>query len=281
MVGTRAIGLVCNDPQRGQIALHELGDLVNLPERADAIGIASLVDGAALLSRLPRIPPGSHLADAVGPVKGRCAVVQVRVRDELRPNGPDGTANLGPFRARSYAAAVVGGPQDADAASTSRERLLATVPEFLRRFVAGQSEAEALFLAILARLHTKGSLDVPHQNGADLATATREVVEQAGGAPRHVLITNGVEMVHVAVGMPSAIVTLRGISESVANGIDPTLADSSMARERLRRFRGLVCLGALEVTLKASTVVPPEATLQVLPETASALIQRDLTLKLL
>jgi hypothetical protein len=280
MVGTRALGLVCNDPQRGQVALHELSGLVSLPGEADAIGIASLIDGAALLSRLPAIPAGAGLADAVGPVKGRCAVVQVRVRNELRPNGPDGMANLGPFRARSYAAALVGGPQDADAASSSRERLLALVPDFLRRFVAGQSEAEALFLAILARLHTRGALELPHQNGPALAAATREVVEEAGGT-RHVLITNGVEMVHVASGMPSAIVTLSGLSEDVANRVDATLADSSMGRERLRRFRGIVCLGALDVTLKASTPVPPGATLQVLPEVAAALVQRDMSLKLL
>lgn len=281
MVGTRALGLVCNDPQRGQLALHELASLVGLPENADAIGVASLVDGAALLSRLPAIPLGAGLAQAVGPIKGRCAVMQVRVRDELRPNGPDGTANLGPFRARSYAAAVVGGPQDADAASSSREKLLATLPDFLRRFVAGQSEAEALFLAILARLHQKGALEIPHQNGAALASATREVMEQAGPTPRQVLITNGVEMVHAAVAMPSAILSLAGLSEDVANRVDATLADSSMGRERLRRFRGIVCLGALDVTLKASAAVPPGATLQVLPDAAAALIQRDLTLKLL
>lgn len=281
MVGTRALGLVCNDPQRGQLALHELASLVGLPAQADAIGIASLVDGAALLSRLPAIPPGAGLAQAVGPIKGRCAVVQVRVRDELRPNGPDGTANLGPFRARSYAAAVVGGPQDADAASSSRDKLLATVPDFLRRFVGGQSEAEALFLAVLARLHARGALDVPHQNGAALAAATREVMEQAGTAPRQVLITNGVEMVHVAAGMSSAIVTLTGLSEAVAHDVDATLADSSMGRERLRRFRGIACLGALDVTLKANAPVPPGAVLQVLPDAAAALVQRDMTLKLL
>lgn len=281
MVGTRALGLVCNDPQRAQIALFESAGLVSLPPTADAIGIASLVDGSALLSRLPAVPAGASLASAVGPVKGRCAVVQVRVRAELRPNGPDGTANLGPFRARSYAAALVGGPQDADAASSSRERLLAGLPDFLIRFVAGQSEAEALFLAILGRLHKAGALDLPHANGAALATATREAVEQAGGGPRHIVITNGTELVHLAAGMPSAILTLTGLSEATANEVEPTLTDSSMGRERLRRFRAVLSLGALETALKASTPVPAGATLQVLPEGAAALVQRDLAIKLL
>jgi hypothetical protein len=296
MVGARAVGLVCNDPQRGQIALHAVSSpgglhpalpppgagLAGLPADADAIGIASLVDGAALLSRLPAIPPGASLASAVGPIKGRCAVVQVRVRSELRPNGPDGTANLGPFRARSYAAAVVGGPQDADAASSSRERLLSGLPDFLARFVAGQSEAEALFLAILGRLHKAGVLEAPHANGTALAQATREVVDQStDGSARHVVITNGTELVHVAAGMPSAILTMNGLSDAVANEIDPTITDSSLGRERLRRFRGVFCLGALETARKASAPVPAGASLQVLPESAAALVQRDLSVKLL
>src|SRR3954471_5055189 len=45
MVGTRSVGLVCNDPQRAQIALFELAPILSLPAAADAIGIASLVDG--------------------------------------------------------------------------------------------------------------------------------------------------------------------------------------------------------------------------------------------
>jgi hypothetical protein len=280
MVGTRALGLVCNDPQRAQIALVETAAIASLPATADAIGIASLVDGAALLSRLPAIPAGATLAQAVGPVKGRCAVVQVRVRDELRPHGPDGTANLGPFRARSYAAAVVGGPQDADAASSSREKLIATLPDFLRRFVAGQSEAEAFFLAVLARVHTKGMLDQPHANATALADATREAVRE-DNVPRHVVITNGSEVVHVAAGMPSAILTLNGLSEKTASELDGTLTDSSMGRERLRRFKGVLCFGALDVTLKAATPVPAGSSLQVLPEAAAALVTRDLSVRIL
>lgn len=281
MVGTRAVGLVCNDPQRAQLALFEAAGLAALPADADAIGVASLVDASALLSRLPAIPAGASLASAVGPVKGRCAVVQVRVRSELRPNGPDGTANLGPFRARSYAAALVGGPQDADAASSSRERLLADLPDFLIRFVAGQSEAEALFLAILGRLHKAGALELPHGSGAALAKATSEVLERTGGGARHIVITNGTDLVHVAAGMPSAILTLSGLSEATANAVEPALTDSAIGRERLRRFRGVLCLGGLQSALKANAPVPRGASLQVLPEGAAALVQSDLTVKLL
>lgn len=281
MVGVRALGLMCNDPQRGIVALHELAALAGLPSDAEAIGTASIVDGAALLSRLPALMADRGLAQTVGPIQGRCAVVQVRVRSELRPTGPSGAASQGPFRARSYAAAVIGGPQNADGASASRERLLAGVPDFLRRFVGGHSEGEALFIAILARLHELGALEAHHDNGARLAQATREVVARAGGEPRQVTLTNGVELVHVAAGMPSAVVALSALSESTANRVDPSLADSSMGRERLRRFRGVVALGGLDAPLKASAAVPHKATLQVLPDSASILVARDLTVRVL
>ncbi|MCC7070432.1 MAG: hypothetical protein IT383_03860 [Deltaproteobacteria bacterium] len=281
MVGVRALGLMCNDPQRGVVALHELGGIASLPADADAIGTACIVDGAALLSRSPTVATESSLAQTVGPLQGRCAVVQVRVRDELRPTGPSGAASQGPFRARSYAAAVIGGPQDADGASASRERLLAGVPDFLRRFVGGHAEGEALFIAILARLHDLGGLESPHDNGGKLAQAAREVVAAAGSAPRQVTLTNGVELVHVAMGLPSAVVVLAALSEATATRVDPTLADSSMGRERLRRFRGVVTLGGLDAPLKAGAPMPDKATLQVLPDSAALLVARDLSIRVL
>ncbi len=281
MVGVRALSMMCNDPQRGVVALHELTALAGLPADAEAIGTACIVDGAALLSRLPALVAERGLAETVGAVQGRCAVVQVRVRSELRPTGPMGAASQGPFRARSYAAAVIGGPQDADSASASRERLLHGVPDFLRRFIGGHAEGEALFIAILARLHVLGALEAPHDNGARLAQATRDVIARAGSEPRHVTLTNGVEIVHVALGMPSAVVTLGALSEITANRVDPTLADSSMGRERLRRFRGVITLGGLDAPLKANAAVPDKATLQVLPDSAAVLVARDLTVRIL
>ncbi|OGQ15362.1 MAG: hypothetical protein A2138_22385 [Deltaproteobacteria bacterium RBG_16_71_12] len=107
------------------------------------------------------------------------------------------------------------------------------------------------------------------------------MVARAGGGPRQVTLTNGVELVHVAAGMPSAVVTLAALSEATANRVDPTLADSSMGRERLRRFRGVVTLGGLDAPLKASSAIPDKATLQVLPDSAAILVARDLTIKVL
>ncbi len=286
-VSVRALGLMCNDPQRAHLALVELSQFVVMPSDADAIGVASLVDGSTLLKRFPSVAAGSTLADLMGPAQGRCTVAQIRAVGELRPSGPTadagGTENVGPFRARSYAAAVVGGPQTADAATSSRSALLAGVPDFLARFICGTSEAEAFFVSVLARLHKRGALDVPHANGALCASVLQEALNDATSsaqmAPRHVMFTNGVELIHASVGMPGAILSLRGLSEASAATVDATYVDSSMARERLRRFRGVLCLGALQTPLSPTTTAPQGGTLLQLPADGGALVTRELAIK--
>jgi hypothetical protein len=262
--GVRALGLLQNDPARGAVALRTLDAVVGMPEHADAVGVATVVDGAALVSRtrLPSSSPTSSWSTTVGAPRGRATVVQVGVAEELRPAGIDQTLHRGPFRTRAYAAAVVGGPQDADAAAASRERLLRELPDFLRRCVVGRSEGEAFFLAVLARVHARGLLEAAHDNAGALLDATRAVlddVDGGGSTQRHVTITNGVEVLHLARGAGSAVVTVAGLADDVAAGVDPTLADSSTARERNRRYRAVVVLagvgGALPAELPRGWVV--------------------------
>ncbi len=287
-VGVRTVGMLQNDSLRGPVALRLLESLIGLPADADGVGTATLVDGNALLSR-SKLPPvvgnasdASRLSVLVGTPKGRAAVVQIGTTRELRPTGIDPTQNLGPFRARNYAAAVVGGPQDADVAAALRERLVASLPDFLRRCVSGQTEAEAFFLAVLARLHSKGVLDAAHENGAALLEAVRAVDNEVGDlSPRQVTLTNGVDVLHVARGLPSAVVSVAGLPEDVAGAISPMFTDSSTARERNRRYRGVFALGALDVSLKAQSRMPPGTTLQVLPDEAAVLVARDISIKIL
>ena len=272
-VGARALGLAQNDPLRGPVALTTLAKLFSLPHDADGAGVATVVDGASLLSRVKFGATAPSLAIVVGTPKGRTAVVQLGVRRELRPQTADQTANLGPFRARTFAAAVVGGPQDPDEAAAARDRLLATLPDSLRRCLVGKSEGEAFFLAVLARLHQQGTLDRP-DNGPWLVDAVRAVDDNIAW-PRQVTITNGSDVLHVARGMPSAIVVVSGLADSVADSVSPLLADSSTARERNRRYHGTFCVGGLEEQLKASTPVPAGCTLHVLPDQGAVLVGRE------
>lgn len=271
-IGVRAIGLSQNDPLRAPVALRTLAALVKLPDDVDGAGVASIVDGSALLSR-QKIVLATDLAEVVGTPKGRTAVVQMGVRRELRPGSGDQTAHIGPFRARTFAAAVVGGPQNADDAVASRERLLTDLPDALRRCLVGKSEGEAFFMAVLARVQQAGGLDRP-DNIPRLLDAIRALDDDADWS-RQITITNGTEVLHVARGMPSAVVVVDGLGDDVATAVSPLLADSSTARERNRRYHGVFCLGALDAVIKAGTAMPKGCTLQVLPDNGAVLLGRE------
>lgn len=285
-VGARAIGLLQNDPMRGAVALSLLAPVLGVPVDVDAVGTATIVDGSALVAKRKLSPTSTaSLAALVGAPQGRASVVQLGTRAELRPTVGEPTLQLGPFRARQFAAAVVGGPPTPDAAALLREAHVATLPDFLRRCLAGQSEAEAYFLAVLAVLHERGQLaaaETAVDAGPLLAEAIRAVDARAPHAgPRHVTLTNGVDVVHVASGFAGAVVDVAGLAEDVAAAASPAFVDSSTARERNRRYRGVFVLGALDVPLKANAAMPPGATLQVLPAHSVVVVGRDQKVRLL
>jgi len=273
------LGLSHNDPLRGPVALQTLSRLFCVPADADGAGVASVVDGAALLSH-QRLGPGSvSLGGVVGAPRGRTAVAQFSTTRELRPGGPFEATSRGPFRARAFAAAVLGGPRDADEAASARERLVAGLPDPLRRCVVGRSEGEAWFLAILAELHRRGVLDRAHDNGPQLLEAVLAVDD--GRHPRQLTLTNGIDVLHFARGLPSAVVVVQGLDDAIAADVSPLLADSSTARERNRRYVGAFCVGALDAPLRVDVAMPAGCTVTRLADGGACLVGRDLVPRLL
>jgi hypothetical protein len=252
-VGTRALGLAHNDPSRGSTALLTFSRAFCVPRDADAAGVACVVDGASLLSH-QRLDTGASLSSVVGTPKGHAVVAQFSTPRELRPNGAFETASRGPFRARAWAAAVVGGPQDPDEAAAARERLVASLPDPLRRCLVGKSEGEAWFLAVLSVLHRRGLLERTGEGVGAVLGAVAEVDD--GRHPRHLTLTNGVDLIHFARGFPSVIVRVAGLDDAVAAQVNPLLADSSTARERNRRYVGTFCVGALDAPLRSDAALP-------------------------
>ncbi len=245
MQSTRAIGLSLNDPQRGHVALHVAREFAALPAGADGIGIAATVDRRVLISRRPSLPRDAALAPIVGPLKGRSAVIQIRHRDDVRPPR-ESPHNLGPFRSREFACAVTGGPADVDSAAALREQHLADLPDFLRRHITGESEAEAFFFKVLHRLHQSGQLDHPVGPDPDRVVDAIVAVHGDSGFARCVQVIGGQGLVHVALGAKNAVLLFDGLPLDEAEAIDPTLADSSIGRERLRRFRAAITLGFID-----------------------------------
>lgn len=273
MATARALGLLSSDPQRCHVALTSVSSLLGVPQNADGAGIGSCVDAAALLTRKPSLPPGAHFADLVGPQKGRTAVVQLRVATDVRP-GTESANNLGPWRLKGYACAVIGGPTSADHAGTLREKLAKELPDFLLRSVRGQTEGETFFFSVLAELHASGVLD--RAPAAEIvADAVRAVVRRTDDLPRHVVLANGTSLVLVSHEMRTGILRVDGLDEDVATTLDPTLSDSSLARERLRRFRGVITAGGLDEPLDGAGERPAGVHVMTLPDTCAIEVGRD------
>ncbi len=277
MVAVRSIGILLSDPQRGHVALHALREALTLPAGADAIGIASCVDRSVLLSRKPTLPKGHGWAKLVGPLKGRVAVAQIRAQEELRPARGE-TVDIGPWRSRQFACAVVGGPQDPDAAGEAREAALASLPDFLLRNVSGHAEGEAFFFAALARLHDGGHLNDGRLDADAVVEAVR-AEHQRTKTPRHVTFATGSEIVHVSLGFANALLRVEGIDEDVAAALDPTLADSAIGRERLRRFRGVFALGHLDEPFEDRPGLPAGTEVVGQANDAAVVVERDLDIR--
>lgn len=273
MVSVRALGIYASDPQRSHVALHTVREQVALPEKVESAGIGSCVDSAVLLTRKPTLPKRADLAGIVGPLKGRAAVVQLRGKGELRPTSSS-PANLGPWRSRQFGCAVVGGPTGADQAGRLREALLGELPDFLNRSVRGHAEAEAFFFHVLKLLYDKGVAERGTPSVEDVRDAVLATVELTEGLPRVVVLATGHGIVQVSHETPSSLLSIEGLGVDVADELDPTLADSSLARERLRRFRAVLTLGGTTAPLEG-VEMPEHVTARDLPQSSAVEVGRD------
>ncbi len=113
------------------------------------------------------------------------------------------TENTHPFRYRQWLFAQTG---TLDGFDSIRERLLASVPGFLRGNVRGETDAELIFHVFLSFLHDRGKLDdggVPPSTVTDAMRASLAVLDgmsaEVGARPGQVniVVTNGESMVAV------------------------------------------------------------------------------------
>lgn len=252
----RALGFLTNDPQRSRVALRAMGSVAILPTKLDGMGAANCMDGNVLLTKHPVTAEPRALPDYVGAWRGRVSLMQFRDASDLQP-GIRSAQNIGPFRFKGFAGVSTGGPQDADSAMQAREKLLRDLPDFLQRNVGGQSEGEVFFYAILARLFQRGLLErgaPPGEAVADAFDAVRNSLDDS--VPRHFLFATSSEMIQVSRGMPGAWLRMEGLTNEAAEAIDPTLTDSSLGRERLRRFRATWFLGGMSSQLDTDLALP-------------------------
>jgi len=133
---------------------------------------------------------------------------------------PRSTANdVDPYRFRFWLFGMAGEPAGFEAV---RERLLQSVPEFLRRNIRGTSASEHVFHLFLAFLHDGGLLDARSPDAGVVRHALRQSVvflnrllAPAGGPenPVSLVATTGRTLVAMNQGIPMHYLAIDGISE--------------------------------------------------------------------
>jgi glutamine amidotransferase len=153
------------------------------------------------------------------------------------------TENTHPFRYRQWLFAQTGTVSYFDAI---RERLVATVPEFLRGGIRGETDAELVFHVFLSFLHDAGRLgDLAVEPGAvrEALRSSVAVVDgmaaEVGGEPAalNLVITDGENLVALHRGQKMAYRTLAGRSDA-----ESIIGDDALLRRKTPELSQLHCV---------------------------------------
>jgi glutamine amidotransferase len=131
-----------------------------------------------------------------------------------------------PFRFRSWLFGSIGRVNEPGFGAV-RERLLESVPDFLRRNIRGKSPSEHIFHLFLAFLHDAGILDSPSPAPASVQRALRHSLAfldrlLSGGSDGHpssdptslaLVATNGRCLVATSTAFPMQFLEVEGISD--------------------------------------------------------------------
>lgn len=143
------------------------------------------------------------------------------------------TENTHPFRCRDWLFAHTGSVSRWDGV---RERLLESIPEFLRRNIRGDTDSEVLFHLVLSFLHDAGGLDRATADPAPAKAALRSSLTlldrlsaEEGGGPNRVnaLLTSPELMIALVAGEPAAHRTYAG------NDFERILGEGELGRMRV------------------------------------------------
>jgi glutamine amidotransferase len=158
------------------------------------------------------------------------------------------TENTHPFRYRQWLFAQTGTVSDFDQV---RERLVGSVPEFLRSGIRGETDAEVVFHVFLSFLHDAGLLNRDSVDAAPIREALRSslavvdgMTAEAGTAPGklNLMVSNGGQI--IAVHRSDAPMCLRTFSGKLDG--DAILGDDPHLRRKVPE------LGRMHFTIAAS-----------------------------
>jgi len=210
------VAYVGNEPDNMACALFSARNALasRSVDKPEGWGLGFVQGGDVLLQKRPR--GETNEVDLYGLIKDlKADAVVARVGFESDGSMPAEDAD--PFRFRSWLFGSVG-DLDAAAFDSVRERLLESVPAFLRRNIRGKSASEHVFHLFLAFLHDAGSLDTPSPSPAVVHGALRNGVtflERLLAAPLGLALvaTNGRCFVAANAAHPMRYLHVEGISD--------------------------------------------------------------------
>jgi len=227
------VAVLQNDPNLLRCQLARLDASVSLEDGdrlPDAYGFGHYGGGSVLLGKRPTGAPSAlSLPELVGKVDSEAILIHAR----RATVGKAKDENTPPFRFRRWLFAHDG---TVEGFERVKPRLLAAIPDFLRRNVAGDTDSEHAFMAFLALLKDEGrlddlELDAPTAGRALARTVrqfeawSREAGEQRPGRLTFVA-TNGRIMVATRRGGPLHYALLEGIVPCALDAIDLSTPES-------------------------------------------------------
>jgi hypothetical protein len=192
-------------------------------DRPQGWGLGFVQGGDVLLQKRPRAD--TKEVDLYGLAKDLRADALVGCVG-LSRDGNTSAEDADPFRFRSWLFGSVGRVNGAGFAAV-RERLLESVPDFLRRNIRGKSPSEHIFHLFLAFLHDAGILDSPSPAPAAVQRALRHSLafldrllsggsdgqSAAEGTSLALVATNGRCLVATSSAFPMQFLDVEGISD--------------------------------------------------------------------
>ncbi len=257
------------DPNLLRCQLRRLDANVALQEDErlpDAYGFGHYSGGSVLLGKRPSgVTARLSLADVVGKVDSEAVLVHAR-RATI---GQAKDENTQPFRFRRWLFAHDGTIESFDRV---KPKLVAGLPDFLRRNVMGDTDSELAFMWFLKLLRDDGRLDDLELDAPTAGRALARTVKQIEAWSREAgeqrqsrlcfVATNGRIMVATRRGGPLHYALLEGIVPCALDGIDVSTPESD---PRLRPHRQVkaVCFASRLLQANGFLEVPENSVISV------------------
>ncbi len=267
------VAILQNDPNLLRCQVRRLQDHVSIvePERQpDAYGFGYYKGNDVLLGKRPSGAPGAlTLTQLAGGVDSEALLVHARYATV----GGHKDENTHPFRFRRWLLAHDG---TVAAFRDVKPRLVAALPDFLRRHIEGDTDSEHAFMLFLHHLREGGRMDdldvdarivgkALARTVRDLSTWSREAGAREPGTLNFV-VTNGRVLAATRSGRPLHYALLEGILPCAREGLGLSTPESD-PRMRPHRQVKAVCF--------ATRLLQPNGFLEV-PEASVVAVSRAL-----